>query len=184
MKTCAFFVPGTPCAKGSMRGFVLHRTRRVRLVPDNKPKLLLWTSIVRKFASEVWNEPPTRDAVIVRLDVWFPRPKSHYGTGRNAGVLKASAPASHRQKPDWDKVVRGILDALTDVVYRDDCQVAGTPGLKMWASEECPPGVRVCICTMTESEFARREVAFWAEREGRNFEPPGLPAAAESGMTE
>ena len=33
--------------------------------------------------------------VSVTVDFYLPRPKSHYGTGRNAGALKPSAPAEH-----------------------------------------------------------------------------------------
>ena len=36
----------------------------------------------------------------------FVRPKSHYGTGRNAKKLKPSAPPHHTQKPDATKLLR------------------------------------------------------------------------------
>ncbi|MEV4033453.1 RusA family crossover junction endodeoxyribonuclease [Streptomyces umbrinus] len=64
----------------------------------------------------------------VRLDVVFTvkRPKHHYGTGRNAGVLKPSAPCFPTGKPDLDKLVRSTQDALTDagVLADDSCVTA------------------------------------------------------------
>jgi hypothetical protein len=42
-----------------------------------------------------------------------PRPKAHYGTGRNAEVLKDSAPAAPGVKPDTGKLARAVEDALT-----------------------------------------------------------------------
>ena len=35
----------------------------------------------------------------------MPRPKSHLGTGKNAGIVKASAPKHHIAKPDLDNLV-------------------------------------------------------------------------------
>lgn len=53
----------------------------------------------------------------------FPRPASHFGTGRNAAVLKPSAPAEHIGPPDVDKAQRAIFDAMTDAgVVADDRQ--------------------------------------------------------------
>jgi crossover junction endodeoxyribonuclease RusA len=53
----------------------------------------------------------------------FARPSSHFGTGRNAGTLKSSAPAYRWTKPDLDKLLRAIGDALTGIVYRDDARI-------------------------------------------------------------
>lgn len=58
-----------------------------------------------------------------RLAFFVQRPKSHYGTGRNAGQLKASAPKYPTVKPDVLKMARGVEDALTKVVWHDDSQI-------------------------------------------------------------
>jgi Holliday junction resolvase RusA-like endonuclease len=44
---------------------------------------------------------------------WFPRLRSHYGTGRNAGGVKLSAPMFKASAPDIDKLCRAVADALT-----------------------------------------------------------------------
>lgn len=51
-------------------------------------------------------------AVGVSARMVFSRPDSHYGTGRNAGVLKASAPYWHLTAPDVDNVLKLAMDAL------------------------------------------------------------------------
>ena len=51
---------------------------------------------------------------------YFARPSSHFGTGKNAGVLKASAPEYHAQSPDLAKLLRSLEDALTGVAWQDD----------------------------------------------------------------
>lgn len=60
----------------------------------------------------------------VHADLLFPRPKSHYGTGRNASRLKETAPDWHTSPPDADKLARALGDAMTGIVFRDDSQVA------------------------------------------------------------
>lgn len=51
------------------------------------------------------------------------RPKGHYGTGRNAGTVRASAPSRPATIPDLSKLVRSTEDALTALVWADDARV-------------------------------------------------------------
>ena len=55
-------------------------------------------------------------AVSLRCEFVFPRPLSHYGTGKNATKLKPSAPRYHVKTPDLDKLVRGVCDSIGDAV--------------------------------------------------------------------
>lgn len=64
----------------------------------------------------------------------FPRPKSHFGTGRNKDVLKDSAPCWCATKPDADKLARAIGDALTGVLVRDDCLIVEWSIRKVYGS--------------------------------------------------
>lgn len=73
--------------------------------------------------------------VQVWVKVTLQRPKGHYGTGKNEGQLKVSAPPHHTQWPDVDKLARGVLDALTGVVWRDDSQVTSLHIGKEWGDE-------------------------------------------------
>lgn len=80
----------------------------------------------------------------VRAEFRFARPKSHL---TKKGVLTKSAPRTHVSKPDLDKLVRTVLDALTGVVIHDDSQVCGIVAQKDYAD----PGVQVVV-TMIEQE--------------------------------
>ena len=63
-------------------------------------------------------------AVEVEIAYYFKRPKSHYGTGRNADKLKASAPDYHTKRPDLDNLNKAILDAIGDAnLWKDDSLV-------------------------------------------------------------
>lgn len=85
--------------------------------------------------------------VPLRLEVrcYFKRPKSHFGTGRNADTLKASAPEKwHVQRPDGDNLVKLVKDALNGFAWHDDAQVADVRVTKVWAGDR-HPGTEVTI---------------------------------------
>jgi crossover junction endodeoxyribonuclease RusA len=81
----------------------------------------------------------------VRIDVVFylPRPKGHYGTGRNGGIVKPSAPVypCNRRTGDIDKLVRAVLDGLKEggAMADDSLAVELTGICKRWADGH-PPG--------------------------------------------
>lgn len=70
-------------------------------------------------------------SMIVRFD--FERPKSHFGTGRNSGKLKASAPAHHISTPDCDNCLKFLKDCLNRLVWKDDCQVFELTAIKRYS---------------------------------------------------
>jgi Holliday junction resolvase RusA-like endonuclease len=47
----------------------------------------------------------------------FARPANHYGSGKNANTLKASAPFHCGTKPDRDNADKLLLDTITDVKF-------------------------------------------------------------------
>ena len=63
---------------------------------------------------------PLDEPLRVDINFYFPRPKAHYGTGRNAGKLKPSAPARHIVKPDIDNLQKWVYDSMNKVFWRDD----------------------------------------------------------------
>ena len=90
---------------------------------DNQRKYKPWEQAIKAAAREAYDGEPMRGAVIIEVDLYFARPKSHYRTGRNAGILKDSAPRHHTKKPDVDKCARCLGDSLTGVLYADDSQI-------------------------------------------------------------
>jgi crossover junction endodeoxyribonuclease RusA len=120
----SFTVHGLPISQGSKNPFGGE---------SNAKKLKPWRASIAAEAGEQMNGQPLESGP-VRLygAFYFPRPKSHYGTGRNAGVLKASAPKHITKVPDLDKLVRAVGDALTNVVLRDDAQIVHLYVWKLW----------------------------------------------------
>ena len=116
-----FFVPGIPKPGGSKKAFKHPYTNRVMIVDASNNKD--WMNAVKDFCQQAYDGLPIHQPV--RLDVTFfmPRPKYHFGTGKNAGKLKDNAPVYHTVKPDRTKLLRSTEDALTGIAWRDDTQV-------------------------------------------------------------
>lgn len=132
-----FIVNGQAAAQGSKNAFVLPGTRRAVLVDTDK-KLKPWRAAVAAAAAEARGDQPLlAGPVRVKARFIFPRPKSHFGTGRNADVLKQDAPAYVTKAPDVDKLQRAIGDSLTGVVYMDDSQIAEWQAVKVYGSHSC-----------------------------------------------
>jgi crossover junction endodeoxyribonuclease RusA len=84
--------------------------------------------------------------VKVTLVATFARPKSHLGTGRNAGVVKESAPVWHTTYPDGDKSARAVGDSLTEAgVIVDDAQIAVWLISKRWCDPGDRPGAEIIV---------------------------------------
>lgn len=66
---------------------------------------------------------PSEDALNVAMTFFFKRPKSHYGTGRNSGKLKQSAPKWHTKAKDLDNIAKFYMDAMNKIIYKDDGQI-------------------------------------------------------------
>lgn len=120
-------------------------------VYESSVKLKPWRQRVAAAARAAHTGPTVECPVVLNIAFGLPRPKGHFGTGRNAGKLKPSAPAWPTKKPDVDKLERAILDALTIAkVYRDDSQVVIVNTAKVYADERAP-GVAVSVATMDDS---------------------------------
>lgn len=76
---------------------------------------------------------PIRKPVRVTATFYLPRPKGHYGTGKNAGQLKGSAPRAHTSKPDVDNLQKFVFDCLNGVAWDDDCRVVEVLAAKKYA---------------------------------------------------
>jgi len=78
----------------------------------------------------------------------LPRPKGHYGTGANAGRLKASAEPLPAWRPDLTKLLRGTEDALTGTLWGDDGQVVFHQAAKRYGRPDESPGVNLAVYTL------------------------------------
>jgi Holliday junction resolvase RusA-like endonuclease len=111
-----FEVHGVPAPQGSKNPWGGEANKRTRP----------WRGQVSQVAAAIMQG---RDVLLgpVRVNVIFafPRPKSHFRTGKNAHLLRETAPHWHTSVPDADKLQRAIGDALQGVVIRDDKQISG-----------------------------------------------------------
>lgn len=123
-------IPGEPIPQGSLqsggRGQLFY-SNAARL----KPYRTAIATAVRDLAGETheqWTGPVTVRALFV-----FQRPKYHF-TSR--GELKPTAPIDKLTPPDTDKLLRSVLDAITQSgVYGDDAQVVFAEGRKEFGAE-------------------------------------------------
>lgn len=122
-----FTVHGVPAPQGSKT-----RTRWGGMREANKStqpwrEAVAWKATQAMLGKELLAGPLALEATF-----YFPRPKTHYGTGRNEGVLKDGAPLYCSTTPDTDKLLRAIGDAMKGIVYRDDAQIARSLAWKLY----------------------------------------------------
>jgi len=113
-----FRVDGTPKPQGSKRAFVNPKTKRAIIVDDNKVELRDWRTDVKLMARKAMRDHPMivqPSAVVLGVAFVMPRPLS---------TPKSRTPPAIK-KPDIDKLLRAIMDALSGTVYQDDAQVIG-----------------------------------------------------------
>lgn len=102
---------------------------------------------------------PLVGPLVVRMVFSFARPQSHYRTGRNAHLLKDSAPARPSGKPDLSKLLRSTEDALTALAWKDDAlAVEYERAAKVWCREDPEaldaPGALIVIRPLADPSAA------------------------------
>lgn len=135
----SFFVEGDP--KGQPRARACIRGKHAGVYDPG-------TADVWKMAvAEAWRcvrVEPFTGAVSLSLRFFFKRPKSHFGSGKNARNLKPSAPWRHTLKPDCDNLAKAVMDVLTRLgAWEDDCRVNQLYVHRQWT--EISPGCEIRI---------------------------------------
>lgn len=99
-------------------------------VVDDNPKSKDWKQQVAHAAREAYRGELLDCPLRVSFLFYRPRPKGHFGaTGLNKKGREAPSPTT---KPDVLKLARGVEDALTGVVWRDDSQIVAEMLVKDW----------------------------------------------------
>lgn len=137
-------IPGDPAPKGSMK--CVGQKGRHQLVEDN-PATKEWRTLLAYWIRRKWpDDQHAGKHQPLGVDVTFvvPRPPGHYGTGRNAGIVKASAPIHPATQAagsgDVDKLLRLVLDAVQDTdVLPNDAQVVEALARKRYPRETDDP---------------------------------------------
>lgn len=79
-------------------------------------------------------QPPLEGPIKISCTFYMPRPKSHYGTGKNKGKLKSNAPAFHTKKKDLDNLLKFSLDCLNRIAWKDDAQICQAEAQKVYSN--------------------------------------------------
>jgi crossover junction endodeoxyribonuclease RusA len=157
------WVSGDPAPQGSVKAFAIkkgkgkdaHYTGKVGIASASPAHGSWRNEVVRAAAEELKRAGMTlADLPLfgadwpcsVEIRFYLPRPKSHYGTGRNAGQIKPQYATVWPLVKDFDKLTRTILDALQLAgVVADDKQFVGTPGIWRIYADYCQPGADIWV---------------------------------------
>lgn len=83
---------------------------------------------------------PDETPLTLHAGFFYERPKSHYGTGRNAGVLKPGRELWEPiGRPDLDNLLKLIGDSLSGHAFDDDSRVTIGAQLKAYVPRESSP---------------------------------------------
>ncbi len=124
-RSIKFDVSGLPIPQGSTRAFIVNKRP---VITSTSKGLNQWRQLVSSEAQRRV-DAPLEIPVAVTLHFRLPRPKS-------APKKKRTYPD---KRPDLDKLVRAVLDAITHVIISDDSQVVALTATKDYG----PPGVRI-----------------------------------------
>lgn len=119
-----FRVYGTPIPQGSMRGFVARGKGKARVILTSaNTKTEPWRQDVAAQALAAKVPHITIGPVHLTVTFFMPHPVSRPKKCTHPDV-----------RPDLDKLVRAILDALTGIAWRDDAQVCTIIAAKVYTT--------------------------------------------------
>lgn len=123
----AFVIPGTPVGKGRPKF-----ARRGNFVTTYTPeKTASYENLVKVKAQEAMNgRAMIEGATRVEITLHVTPPASWSGKKTRAALLHEIRPTT---KPDMDNVIKGIFDAMNEIVWRDDKQVCELRVVKLYS---------------------------------------------------
>lgn len=141
----AFEVYGIPKTEGSIRAVVHKATGRAIAFHDEDRELRVWRQDIA--AEAIWargilgqfDEGPLSLVVQFRLPIPKSRP-SELRTDKQR--LEWTWPA---KRPDADKLLRAVMDALKGVLYHDDGQIVRLEVMKLYHPQ---PGATIVVDRM------------------------------------
>ena len=143
MNTIYVWVPGLPVAQPRARAVSFRGHARVY----NPGTANEWKACVIHALRGNFGTFPADVPIRCDLTFYLPRPKSHFGSGKNAQQLKPSAPTRPTGKPDRDNLDKAVCDAITAAgVWVDDSQVTSGTIRKRY----CLEGQTGCQIYITE----------------------------------
>ena len=143
-----FFVAGDPVAQPRQRHRVITKGGRAYAMnyTTKTAPVHTWKDLIALRAEKHLPDVPIDKPIRLSLVFWFRRPKSHYRTGKNAHLLKDSAPAFHTKKPDFDNCAKSVADIMTQIgFWRDDAQLMSVKVKKLYQTGNERPGVYILV---------------------------------------
>ena len=134
-----------PKAQGRHRTYTKGRGGRPLPFPIQVDPSVNDKDNLRVIVQEKAPEKPLDCPLEVKLSFYFPYRSIDYGTGRNAGILKESAPIYHTVRPDCDNCIKLILDALSGIFWRDDALISKLTAAKLYDQK---PRIEIIIETL------------------------------------
>jgi len=137
VSSVSFTVYGVAQPAGSKRAGMSKSGKM--FVRDDAKRSRPWKTQVSQAAGEAVNGAGLLEGpLFLSVAFYAPRPKGHYG----ARGLRPSAPAYPAVRPDVTKLLRGVEDACTGIVWRDDAQVVEQHAVKRYGE---PARVEVTV---------------------------------------
>lgn len=116
---CEFVVDGVPVPQGSKSGFVAGG--RAIITDQNAKTLKPWRQTIAAAARDAYTGDRVEGPVLLVVEFRFLQPKS----------VRREHPSV---KPDLDKLLRALMDGITDSgLWRDDAQVVTAHTSKVYA---------------------------------------------------
>jgi Holliday junction resolvase RusA-like endonuclease len=140
---------------GSKKAF-MRPGARFPVVVDANPKAKGWKERVGAACAEQYGGPFLEGALAMTVRFYAPRPAKHFGSGRNSGLLKDSAPSRPTVAPDVDKLSRAVLDGLQGQLYRNDSQVVEKHASKHYGE---PARVEIEVAVLERQTVGEQVVA-------------------------
>jgi crossover junction endodeoxyribonuclease RusA len=135
-----FFVAGEPVPQGSTKSFYIKKLDRVVTTHGNR-NTQVWR---QRIATEAQHCNQSRDCNYfnddrrcgyrVTLDFVFSKPKS-----------MPKKRQLNTKRPDLDKLIRAVLDGITNVLIPDDAQVVSITANKSYSTENNGPGLHIQV---------------------------------------
>ncbi|WP_400259631.1 RusA family crossover junction endodeoxyribonuclease [Candidatus Methanomassiliicoccus intestinalis] len=117
LETLEFSVLGEPSPEGSTRAYYIKKINKTVVTHSNQGSLEAWRNRVATEAQRALEEScwiaDSSSAYALDVDFYLTRPASVQPHKRLHPIVK----------PDLDKFIRAINDALTGILFADDCQV-------------------------------------------------------------
>lgn len=136
MTPIKFTVMGVPQTKGSMRAF-MPKGARFPVVTSTNPHGKAWEKTVALGAVHARGAgvPVYLGGVELELVFYLPRPQR----------LAKKATPLHTKRPDLDKYIRCIGDALTGICWEDDGQIVRIVASKTYAEAGAQPRATITV---------------------------------------